>query len=911
MRSLILFILLEILGFPVKCQLIYFQVHDSIAKYSDTYSIELSNCSISKECDNQAYNNFSIRSFDNSWYVIDWAPILGWYDMNGCIKGKWGGTIKPSNILFLEQGQWSDRNGFIWCFGSSGMIKINPPTSLFEYKGPIDISQFAGLGWSTLIDGSVYSSSALKSDRDQRLIIKFDTNNLIAPQIICLLPSGFMEHGLFTSHISCGVNDLIIVEFGSNKLYKVNIQTCSLDYLCDINLPIESQNSDFFGTGYWHYNPHDCDVFLDLDINNSSGDKRNGFINKLSCNKELPLLTDVDPDVFSDYGTMDSLIISILNPLDGKQETILFQNNYSISSVQSINNLKLLPQILSTNDSFELAIRSLRYSNISCFPSTGTRFIQFIVYKNGLCDTAICSLQLDGPFYNAGMDTSIVVCKDAERVNLYPLLGPCFSPGGLWYPILNIQGQYDPNLDIDSIYYYVVGDSICGYDSAKITIKSIQIPYYKLPGDTVLCEGDVLQFNYNLPGINLLWNDGTTFGQKTVTSTGLYWLQLTNQDGCSYRDSMYIEFKPLSKIFRRLSICENERFEYKNQFYQVGDIIRDTIRHSLSCDSLIEIELLGIPVPAIKLLGDTLICPNTQSLIQTVQNFSKYYWSTQDSSVSQLLSPGYYTLQVIDSNGCSNLITFTIHESPEIKYELKVNDPLCIDDSGSILLKLTSGGVFPIRYLINGQENQSGIFNQLNSGLYIAQIIDSNNCSTMDTIQIKQASGFEIEMQDHLELEFGSNTVIYYKVKEGIPKQIRILPDRDIIQYGITGFQVNALEDTYYEIQFEDSNGCIIIKTLNVKIRQNNELFLPTAFTPNGDQINDFWEPWIAPASKLIIAKIFNRWGEIVYVSKTEVKWDGRFKDSNCSPGVYIYYLEIQQGNKNKIIKSGDFTLFR
>lgn len=907
----LLTILLGSLMLPIFSQVLFFRVGNEISRKSDVFKMDFSNCNCTKVCTDQVYVHFAIRPKANEWISLEWVGIVGWYNMNFCQRLNWGGTIIPTYLYRLENGQASDKYGNIWLIGGSGILKVNPPNLTYEYKGPLDSTLLMGISWSTFLNGKAYSIATFKSDPTQEYIIEIDSLITTKFRIISRMPSfdtiGYTS-GLFSLYNSCGDNQLVLGT--ESKFYNVDLVNGGLNLMCQFNLPPENRKGKS-GASPWLYDPLDCDVFLDLDINNNSGEKTNGFNSFYKCSGILPVISDADLDVFSDYGTMDSIIIQILNPYDGIQERILYYDKHSIKSIRANNYLKLEPFGNANNDSFELAIQSMLYENLTCLPTTGNRFIQFVVFKNGISDTAICNLFMDGPFYNAGLDTSLVICKDAGQINLYPFLGPCYSPGGIWSPILNIQGQYDPNLDIDSIYYYVVGDSICGYDSAKIAIKSIQILSFKLPGDTVLCEGDVLQFNYNLPGINLLWNDGTINGQKTIASTGLYWLQLINQFGCSYRDSMFIEFKPISKLHRIVTICENERFEYKSQFYQVGDLVRDTIRHSSSCDSLIEIELLGIPVPAIKLLGDTLICPNTQSLIQTVQNFSKYYWSTQDSSVSQLLSPGYYTLQVTDSNGCSNFIAFNIRQSPEIKYELKVNDPLCEDDNGSILFKLTSGGIFPIRYLINGQENRSGTFNQLNSGLYIAQIIDSNNCSTIDTVQINPALGFEIEMIDQLELEFGSTTVLNYKVIEGTLKQIRVSPDSDIIQYGNSGFQIIGKEDTNYEFQFEDSNGCIIIKALHVKIKQNNELFIPTAFTPNGDQINDLWEPWIAPASKLIIAKIFNRWGEIVYISKTEVKWDGRFKDSNCSPGVYIYYLEIQQGNKNKVIKSGDFTLVR
>ena len=65
---------------------------------------------------------------------------------------------------------------------------------------------------------------------------------------------------------------------------------------------------------------------------------------------------------------------------------------------------------------------------------------------------------------------------------------------------------------------------------------------------------------------------------------------------------------------------------------------------------------------------------------------------------------------------------------------------------------------------------------------------------------------------------------------------------------------------------------------------------LPTAFTPNGDEINDIW-PWVASNYKV---EIYNRLGTLLY--KGNNGWDGKYKGNYVQPGVYYYFATSPEG---------------
>lgn len=91
-----------------------------------------------------------------------------------------------------------------------------------------------------------------------------------------------------------------------------------------------------------------------------------------------------------------------------------------------------------------------------------------------------------------------------------------------------------------------------------------------------------------------------------------------------------------------------------------------------------------------------------------------------------------------------------------------------------------------------------------------------------------------------------------------------------------------------------------------------SNVFIPTAFSPNGDGQNDMlYFHGLDPNQPAEIV-IFNRWGQQVYNSKDLSQgWDGNKGGEACASGVYAYYLKASNPDGTTAIKSGNITLMR
>ncbi|MDX2278274.1 MAG: gliding motility-associated C-terminal domain-containing protein [Saprospiraceae bacterium] len=89
-------------------------------------------------------------------------------------------------------------------------------------------------------------------------------------------------------------------------------------------------------------------------------------------------------------------------------------------------------------------------------------------------------------------------------------------------------------------------------------------------------------------------------------------------------------------------------------------------------------------------------------------------------------------------------------------------------------------------------------------------------------------------------------------------------------------------------------------------------IFVPNAFSPNGDQHNDLFIVRFTDITELEF-RVWNRWGEIVYQT-TDINaagWDGSYKGKDATPDSYAWYVRIKCGDGNDFIRQGNVTLFK
>jgi gliding motility-associated-like protein len=115
-----------------------------------------------------------------------------------------------------------------------------------------------------------------------------------------------------------------------------------------------------------------------------------------------------------------------------------------------------------------------------------------------------------------------------------------------------------------------------------------------------------------------------------------------------------------------------------------------------------------------------------------------------------------------------------------------------------------------------------------------------------------------------------------------------------------------------YNVRITSAGGCQGNDSINVFVVPEPYLFVPSAFTPNKDGLNDLLRPLGAGYKDVRFFRIFNRWGQLVFDSNGfDEGWDGTYNDNRAEMGVYYWVLGVTDrfGQEQKI--KGDVTLVR
>lgn len=119
--------------------------------------------------------------------------------------------------------------------------------------------------------------------------------------------------------------------------------------------------------------------------------------------------------------------------------------------------------------------------------------------------------------------------------------------------------------------------------------------------------------------------------------------------------------------------------------------------------------------------------------------------------------------------------------------------------------------------------------------------------------------------------------------------------------------------DYTYVLSGTNEFGCSKEDTIRIMVVDNGSIFVPNAFSPNGDGLNDALEVKSVGYALVRIFEIYNRYGQKVYYSANKMNptWDGTFRGQPADPGVYYWILKAVNAFGELETLKGDFTLLR
>lgn len=399
-----------------------------------------------------------------------------------------------------------------------------------------------------------------------------------------------------------------------------------------------------------------------------------------------------------------------------------------------------------------------------------------------------------------------------------------------------------------------------GADTAIQTIVVYQTPTASISGDSVICAGETTVLTASPSGnYNYAWSNNANTASINIApvSSGTYSV-VVSQNGCADTASIFVQ-----------------------------------------------VDVLG----QASISGDTELCIGESTTLTVSPAAAGISWSNGSGSASIAITPMVTTTYtvVLTQGVCTSTATATVgvYPYPVVSVISTLTD--CDIDNGTITTQVNSGTP---AYSYSWNNGQTGaVATGLGVGNYSVVVVDSKGCSATanGTIGIQPnptlvvtPSYTNIRMGDTIAIQTTGAALYYWVPPYGL--SCSTCPDPYAYPY----------QSTVYCVEGYDDHGCKDTACVTIDVEPTcNDYFIPNAFSPNGDGVNDRFlvkgrcvtHAWI---------KVMNRWGEMVFNSnEAGDTWDGTFKGAKQNPGVFFYIVELQLLDGRRLTLSGDVTLLR
>ncbi len=542
-------------------------------------------------------------------------------------------------------------------------------------------------------------------------------------------------------------------------------------------------------------------------------------------------------------------------------------------------NLKIIPIARSRIDTMLCQGQSLVW-NGQVYSQSGT-YIQNGISSKG-CDS-IQTIHLD------------LVSNIQTQIDTFICEGTKLQLGGL---TLDTSGQY--------IFKYA---SSFGCDST-LTLNLKVSPTYSRRIDTSLCEGTSI-----------------SIGGLTFNKSGIYPLNLFTSKGCDSIVDLHVSVKPNSSLLIDTTICFNQTLQVGTFNYNAAGDYEQRFSSANACDSIVKIKLRVTEKPILQFAVTEPLCfQNANGSITSIisGNSGPFTWTWEDGSTTldrNGLPAGVYHLRVKDRIGCITDSVLVLKQPNPLVLQASVQNPNCFSpDSGVLGINLLTGGTPP--YTVFLDRTSTTFVNNLKyvePGNHILGVTDSKGCIAEYQFKILDPSNSAVTfLMDSIEVTLGDSVLLEADL-------INIDSLSEIFWTGSGHIRCSTCASTYvipgksggsFSIHLKDKYGCEYEATIFIKVKQH--FYVPNVFSPNGDNINDFFNVISDSSIEAIdVLYIYDRWGDLLYEhhnfppNSSLGAWDGRAHGQYALPGVYIYVFEFKDkaGESHKL--SGDVTLMR
>ena len=505
----------------------------------------------------------------------------------------------------------------------------------------------------------------------------------------------------------------------------------------------------------------------------------------------------------------------------------------------------------------------------------------------------------------------------------------------------------------------------CYRDSAILYIEDPPELHMSLP-EAVVCKLGTSTLSPQLTGgtppYTFNWENGENGSSRTISAqdAGNYRLTLTDFCGVQVIDSAYLQIQeaPLAKLEGTLKVCAGDTAWFNVGFtgsapWQIGyrrdglevktisDIYENPYPLPVTepgiytldyfSDAYCEGEKQGeaqLAVWELNIEAETVSAScadiaDGQIQIRINGGTPPYNWNwdhgPRDISELDSLAAGTYGLLLTDANGCKKQVAFEL-EAPAPLQAVGFD---CEDLRNQNLVLSASGGTPPYRYSANGSQfgDESVLHNIPPGETHRLIIQDARECRLEQDFTMPVEFEKMVDLPNILEINLGSKKEIPTEllIPNTLLANVRWSPGDHLSCVNCLNPEVQAREEHVYTIHVFDIFGCSDEASIKILVDRSVDLYVPNAFSPNGDGLNDHLLVFgnEAQIKRVLLLQIYDRWGNLLYEAKDfpindeTTGWDGAFRGKRMNAGSYVYQVQLELVNGGIHNDGGQVTLMR
>jgi gliding motility-associated-like protein len=482
------------------------------------------------------------------------------------------------------------------------------------------------------------------------------------------------------------------------------------------------------------------------------------------------------------------------------------------------------------------------------YTASETGYYKLEVTLNGCTKADSAYLFVDDPNIGVELGNDTTVCAGTSIV---------LAPSGIYNTYLWSTGATTPSITVtEPGTYTLFVTSTCGEAEGSIKVNHWPAADPNLGPDLNLCYGESALLNPGPSFVAYKWQDNSINPFYTVSQGGMYYVTVTTAYGCQGSDTVFV---------------------------QIGSIVD-----------------LGIE--------DTLtLCEGETITLDAQSGFDFYTWSNGEygTNTINVEEGGWYKIDVNYFYGCPSADSVYIDAYPIPEAIITGDDFLCEGDT--IWLSAPEGN---FDYTWNNQQTNQPNYMVVQGGTYSLKM--SNVCGVdtdTKTIEVRPLPQPESALGPDITLKFGESITL--DAGEGTSFAWSSEPEVYIENPASQQITVPGMEDPVEYMVYVMLNGCSAEGFKVVAMHPPNRVGVPTAFSPNGDGVNDELRVLGSGFSDMIF-RIYNRYGQLVFETRdSTIGWDGTVNGVKQEMEVYTYHIRVVFQDSDVVEETGTVTLLR